>query len=315
VPYRLQADETVPEGIKRIVLRESESAIARLQDSGGRKRDEAIHEARKSVKKIRAAMRLSQKELGRTYREENERLCRIGRQLSTLRDAQALIEVFSGLAQAYKKQMNEETVASVRRGLERNKRETEASIDIEKLASRTSTALRSLSKRAKAWPLKSDGFGAIDLGLKARYRRGRKAMTAARQHPAAKNYHEWRKRVKDHWYHVRLIESVWTEMMQAREASLHQLESCLGDDHNLVVLCDKLRVDPEKFGGGENVRLCLALAEKRQQELRENALSLGERIYERKPADFIRDVSNLWHSWQAKPKGMNSVQKLQPKIA
>jgi hypothetical protein len=49
--YRLKAKESVPDGIRRIVREEIEGATNRLTNGNGAKRDEAIHEARKSIKK------------------------------------------------------------------------------------------------------------------------------------------------------------------------------------------------------------------------------------------------------------------------
>ena len=41
------------------------------------------------------------------------------------------------------------------------------------------------------------------------------AMDAAAKDPTADNFHEWRKRVKDHWYHSRLLWPVWQKPMKA----------------------------------------------------------------------------------------------------
>ncbi len=113
-------------------------------------------------------------------------------------------------------------------------------------------------------------------------------MSAARKEQTAESFHEWRKRVKDHWYHVRLLESAWTDLLRAREGSLKNLETWLGDDHNLVVLCAKLNESPDSFGEAADIQLFLALSTQYQKELRENALSLGERLYEEKPGQFTQ---------------------------
>jgi len=60
---------------------------------------------------------------------------------------------------------------------------------------------------------------------------------ARRKHPHPENYHEWRKRVKEHWYHVRLLEVTVAD--GGYEKSLKELETALGEDHNLVLLQEK----------------------------------------------------------------------------
>src|SRR5579875_1822359 len=134
-------------------------------------------------------------------------------------------------------------------------------------------------------------------------------MSVAQKDGTPENYHEWRKRVKDHWYHVRLLESLWTDVMQAHENSLHDLETWLGDDHNLVVLCQKLDNEPKKYGDEKAVRLFLTLAGEEQNELREKSLSWGERVYERKPRRFVQDIEKLWDAWQQEPDSVKEEEK------
>ena len=313
--YRLKKGETVPEGIRRIVHEESESALKELSHANGKKRDEGIHEARKSIKKIRGAMRMVQPELGRMYRSENARLGEVGRKLSEIRDATAIIEVFDGLMQKHKDALQRNALAAIRRGLDASKRETEQRAGITNALKGATAALRVIGKRVDKWPIKQDGFAAIADGLQDRYRRGRRAMVVAQKNGVPEKYHEWRKRVKDHWYHVRLLESLWTEVMQAHENSLHDLETWLGDDHNLVVLCEKLVGEPEKYGGEENVRLFTALANQEQKELREKSLSLGKRVYEQKPRRFVRDLEKLWDTWQRQADNMKQEEKQQRQAA
>ena len=307
--YRLKRGETIAEGIRRIVHEEVDSALKQLSHSQSKQRDKGIHEARKSIKKIRGAMRLIEPELGRAYNSENTRLQQVGRKLSEIRDATAIIEVFDELLEKHQEGLQKSAGAAIRRGLQASKVETERRAGIGNAVKSATAALRSIDKRVERWPLKNDGFAAIAGGLEKRYRNGRRAMSLAQKNGAPEKYHEWRKRVKDHWYQVRLLESLWTEVMQAHEASLHELETWLGDDHNLVVLCGKLEKAPEQFGGEENVKLFLALAAEEQKELREKSLSLGERVYERKSRRFVRDMEKLWDAWQQQPDSMKEEEK------
>jgi CHAD domain-containing protein len=307
--YRFKLKESVPEGIRRIVGEEIESATKQLTNGKGAKRDEAIHEARKSIKKIRAAVRLMEPELGSIYSKENKRLGATGRRLSDVRDAEAIIEVFDGLVTKYRDQLKPEAARDIRRGLLKNKQDTKKRVHVETAIRQAISALHATGREMAGWPLKTDGFTALARGFRRRYRRGQDAMAKARKQPAPETFHDWRKRVKDHWYHVRLLESVWTEVLQAREAALKDLETWLGDDHNLVVLREKLHADPDQYGGERNVQLFSSLMEEYSKELREKSLSLGERIYEQKPKLLVREMSKLWDAWQNQPASMKAVQK------
>ena len=295
--YRLEADESVPKGLRRVVREEIDSAeeyLAGKKDGGP---DEAIHEARKSLKKIRAVLRLAQGELGATYKKENAGLRAIAGDLSEIRDAAAIIETFDELPGA-------KSFAPVRQRLRERKQQMEATKDRDAVMKEAALGLRRLGKRVRSWPLKTAGFDAIAPGLEARYRKGRRAMKAAAETQTPECFHEWRKRVKDHWYHTRLIESLWTGEMQAREKSLKELETWLGDDHNLFVLRGLVSAEPAAFGEAAMVDALLDLLDDRQKELRRNALSLGARLYDEKPKAFRRRVAHLWEEWQNRPKDL-----------
>src|SRR5579884_2299948 len=170
-------------------------------------------------------------------------------------------------------------------------------------------SFRTAAKRVKTWPLNADGFSAIRTGLEDSYRAGRKAEARAAKQPRPENFHEWRKRVKDHWYHVRLLEPLWSDVMQAREKSLKSLETWLGEDHNLVVLRDKVLNEPDLSADQKAVALLIRLIERRQKQLRRNAFGLGARVYEEKPREFSRHMKRLWDAWKASPKGLEKAEE------
>src|SRR4051794_15391677 len=97
--YSLNTGETVAGGIRRIVAEEAESAAGRLRAASDDDRDKAVHEARKSVKKMRAAIRLVERDLGSSASKDNRRLRSSGRLLSDVRDAAAMIEVIDALGE------------------------------------------------------------------------------------------------------------------------------------------------------------------------------------------------------------------------
>ncbi|HWD98894.1 MAG TPA: CHAD domain-containing protein [Bryobacteraceae bacterium] len=295
--YRLEADESVPKGLRRLIREEIESSGEYLAGNKPGGPDEAIHEARKSIKKIRAVLRLVQPELGAIYDKENTALGTVAADLSEIRDAAAILETFDTLP-------GSDEFGPVRHALAERKKQTDASKDRDAVIQEAALGLRKLEKRIKTWPLKTGGFGALAPGLELRYRRGRRAMKAAGNEQTPECFHEWRKRVKDHWYQVRLIESLWTDEMQARERSLKELETWLGDDHNLFVMRSLIAGEPAAFGEPAMVDALLDLIDKRQNELRRNSLSLGARLYDDKPKAFTRRIEHLWKEWQSRPKDL-----------
>jgi CHAD domain-containing protein len=315
MPYRLKSGESVPEGVRRIAREETQSAAGILGRATARSRDEAIHEARKSVKKTRALLRLMRPESDAVYKRENPRLRNIGRRLSGFRDRAAIVETFDALREKYKADLKGVTLASIRRGLQRDRRRQQRDARMRETIGRVAAGLRAAAARTDAWPLESDGFAAIAPGLTMTYRRARQAMAAVNEDARPEFCHEWRKRVKDHWYDIRLLEDLWTEVMIGYEKSLKELETWLGDHHNLEVLKSTLEAHPKLYGGREEIRLGLELILKYQKELLANALSLGERVYEERPKEFRTRMKHLWESWRDRPKSLEAIEKEQRQAA
>ena len=159
---------------------------------------------------------------------------------------------------------------------------------------RAAASLRAAAGRVRRWPLLASGFGAISPGLERTFRQGKEAMARARKRDRPEDFHEWRKRAKDHWYHVRLLENRGTDAIRDDEKRLHDLETWLGDDHNLVLLDLHLRAHRGLHGRAEDVECCLGLIRRRQRELREKSLELGAHVYREKPREFVRRTGRLW---------------------
>jgi CHAD domain-containing protein len=299
--YQLERGESVISGLKRVVREEIESAGAHLSGKKKATRDESIHDARKSLKKVRATLRLVRGEMGESYRRENARLRDIAARLSEFRDAFAIIGTFDDLKNKFKDERAGTKLRSVRAGLVKRRNESDRGEELGVVLNAAAAALAKASKRVKRWPLETDGYEAIARGLEETYRNGREALVRARKDPSAENFHQLRKRVKDHWYHVRLLEGLWTEVMGAYEKSLKDLEDWLGNDHNLTVLRDKIAAEPAFFGKEKAIELTFDLIARYQKELRANAVPLAERIYEEKPREFTRRMRHLWDTWQAEP--------------
>ncbi len=122
--------------------------------------------------------------------------------------------------------------------------------------------------------------------------------------------------MKDHWYHVRLLNSLWTNLMQAREKSLHDLETWLGDDHNLVVIREAVVAEPNSFGASSGLERLLDAIDNYEKELRDNSLSLGERIYEQEnDRQFTKRMKHIWVAWEHQPESFRQYQDSEKKAS
>src|ERR671919_493351 len=100
--FRLADGEPVQEGIVRIANGQLEMAIERLEGSADEDLGDAVHEARKSFKRLRTTVRLARDELGdEVYRRENAAFRDAGRRLAGARDSQGLLETLAAISERY----------------------------------------------------------------------------------------------------------------------------------------------------------------------------------------------------------------------
>ncbi|HVW45851.1 MAG TPA: CHAD domain-containing protein, partial [Solirubrobacterales bacterium] len=99
--YRLLLDEDAATGVRRVIASRLERAAERLRDPlEGDALAEAIHGARKDLKKARSALRLVREELGeKTFDRENQELRDAARLLSASRDAEVKLATLTTLAE------------------------------------------------------------------------------------------------------------------------------------------------------------------------------------------------------------------------
>ena len=298
MPYHLKHHESLPDGMKRVVREELDTAIDMLRGKTKATRNDAIHEARKSIKKVRAVFRLLRDDLGAFYGRENARLRDAGRTLSEIRDADALIESFDKVMENFHKGLSRPARRSIRRALQAHKSRLEEEKALSRLLPQIADSLAKTRKEVKNRKLGRHGFTAIDDAFEKTFKRGRKALAIVEQGGQSEEFHELRKRVKDHWYHVRLLDRVWPDFMEGYEKSLKTLETQLGDDHNLVVLHDVVGASPATFGKDADIESLFDNVRSLQKKLREEALVTARRVYQESPHRLTMRVGHLWGIWK-----------------
>jgi CHAD domain-containing protein len=265
--YRLKKSESVPEGVARIARGRIDHAIDALADAS----EEGVHEARKDMKKLRALLRLvGEKRL----RDEGGFFRDVARELAGARDADVMLATVADLESRY-----EVEVGPVRQRLEAHRLRTTGG-GRKRAANTAKRMLKEGRARVDDWPLERDGFEAFEDGLRRTYRRGRRDWRAVLADPSTENLHEWRKRVKDLWYHHSLLQGIWKPVMSAVADEAHELSDRLGDDHDLALLLD--------FGAEE----LEAVIVERRQELQGEALEYGARLYADKPKVYVRRIEH-----------------------
>jgi CHAD domain-containing protein len=300
--YRLGGGEFVPDGMRRIARGQLDAAVEELEGQPNRKLDEAVHETRKRLKRLRAALRLERFAIGdEIYRRENAAFRDLGQRLSAPRDAMVLIETLDELSERFGDELPPDQTGALRNQLEQGHRRALAKLRRDRATIDAVRAeLADARVRSASWIYTSEGFDALRPGLQRIYRRGRRSMRAAAEEPSDEHLHEWRKRAKDLWHALQILRPAAPKRMKARARQAHRLSDLLGDDHDLAVLREHVAQADGAFEQETTRTALLSLIDRRRGSLQREALRLGGRVYARRPKRFARSVERGWQKRAAK---------------
>lgn len=295
--YRLRLDKDLDSEIRRIAADELDAALAALQDEAI-DRSVAIHDVRKSFKKLRGLTRLVRSAAPRFHEEQNARLRDAARALAGLRDATALVETVEALGRHIGDEHAPAALEAVRRNLATRR---------DRLAASRASLDDEVAGAIETCRKVRDAFDALDLHGRKRkiaaagWRRlcdqARDAIAACEAKGEAADFHGLRKRMKYHWMHVRLLEDLWPSSMKLRRREAKQLEAMLGDEHNLSVLAALMESEPDAVGSAAEREIVGRLVADWRAELRADALAGAKIMFQEKPKASARRISALWRSF------------------
>ena len=298
--YRIDADETLSEGLKRIAAEQSQKALDRMKAQSVN-RDEVIHDARVCFKKNRAVLRLVRGKVDDDiYRQENIYYRDAGRRLSAVRDTAAMIETIDMLCERFADQLAKNAFENLRKEFMKTKRQRQ--VEKKKALSEVARTIVKAQKRIDDWPLKGNDFSLLGQGLRRVYKQGQIGFAQAYDRADTENFHEWRKEVKYLLYQVRIIKPIWTNVLGGITGELKRLAGYLSDMHDLAVLRQKVLKQPGTISDGREIEVLVALIDQRQDELQRIAKPLGKRIYVEKPKVFIGRLQTYWQAWQSEER-------------
>ena len=304
--FELSDAERLSDGLRRLSLEELDRAIGGLL--GGSDVDVAIHEARKSMKRLRAVLRLIRDELGENrYRQENDLLRNTARLIAPVRDSAVRLETVSTIRGGFSTHLKRSAFERLEHNLRIRHLDARTRVgENPETLRRVVYALRSARARYRVWPAEADpeetwrthplahSFEAMRGGLVRTYRRGSKEMEVARKAPTAHNFHWWRKRVKYLRHQMELLRPMFPEVLDGYIEALDHLGELLGEEHDLAELVALVTNEPELCVDGAELTLITALAEHRRTELQAAALAIGLKVYAESPSAFADRMAAYW---------------------
>lgn len=294
MPYRFELDETFADGLRRISAEQVQTIAGLLE--AGKDAAKGVHEARKSLKRLRALLRLMRAGLdGEAYTRANHQLRDTARLLSGVRDAQAMLECIA-LLEAHHGRAGHNAIlvalAAELRGAKRGQDRRPSSVEPTPALAALAEAREQL---AHLEPI-GEGIETIAGSLERSYRGGRRAMGRALETGRDEDFHDWRKRVQHHWRHMQLLSRAWPDMMGARVAAAKELSEILGQGQDLSLVAGHIAKAGGRLGKAGAIEACLDLCRRRQSELRALAEPLGRRLFSEKPAAFASSIARHWQT-------------------
>ncbi|MGH8886592.1 MAG: CHAD domain-containing protein [Egibacteraceae bacterium] len=294
--YRFKLAETISDGVRRIAHERLDKALDRLGHPGSGGTEEAVHDVRKRCKELRGLVRLVRPAMAADHQQANAAFRDAARELSPIRDAHALLGTFDDLVAAHVDQIPSNGILWIRDGLAARAQAASRGVaDQDARIRRAQELLVRGRSRVDGWTFDND-FDVVCAGAAKTYSRGRKRFADSLEQPSDETFHEWRKRVKDSWYHMRILQDSAPSVLRPLADRLHDLSDVLGDDHNLAVLADQLRSYPDQFGGANAD--ALVIIGSRRADLKRRALRLGARLYVERPSAFARRLAGYWRAWR-----------------
>ena len=292
--FSLQVDESAVSGLKRIFRGQLHGARECLADDG-RLTDEEIHQARKSIKRARATLRLLRPGLTRAeFKSTNRSLRDIARPLTQARDSKVLLDCLNSLRKHFQDIEDCLGVDELERGLQRQKLRSRKEVGSHtKAAAVLRSELRRLEAEAKKWNVEVDDWELLEPALERIYRNARREYARASKLQSDERLHEWRKQVKHFWYSMQILTPLRPGQVGEIADLAHKLANYLGDDHDLAVLNQYVLASES-----ESSETLTALIVKRRGDLQDRAFAVGERMFDDQAKDFVRTLRSLYQAWR-----------------
>jgi CHAD domain-containing protein len=291
--FRLAGGEPVTDGIVRVACGQLDMAIERLEGNTDEDTGAAVHEARKSFKRLRTTVRLARDELGdEVFRRENRAFRDAGRRLAGARDTRVLLETLDAVGERRPDAAPPAGVAGFRRTLAGQHGAAQRGLRDGTARAEVLSELRQARARVPDWPLERQSLDSLAPGFKRIYRRGRRAYRRARREPKSENMHELRKRAKDLWYAAQIVRPASPKQMKRVAREAHELSTLIGEEHDLALLAERVGERQDRFDD-EAARAELAREiERRREALQPEALGVAGHLYRKKPPKTVRPLES-----------------------
>lgn len=280
VSYSINLNNNVEKQLQKTAFSQLKKSIEDIEDNS-LSIDKKNHQLRKRCKKMRGLLRIICPQLKNkgVYDSQNQYFKEVAKQFSAVRDKKILEKTFKKIVLNYN--LDENRYMQILKSIEAMEAQSEKSVQ-NHFASYRAEYERN-KKNIKQYILKKKDSKALDKGIKKGYKKAKKLKKKAYKTPSDKDFHQWRKWVKYHWYHMRLIKKNEKCVFAQRVKLSGKLADILGDEHDISVF--KIFVQDVKC---VNRTEFMGYLKQEQDILRKRAEKFGDILFCKKKNDFIK---------------------------
>jgi hypothetical protein len=286
--YRLEVSESVADGVRRMAHEEVGGALARLREPRY-DANEALHDARTRLRKVRALLRLVQDSIGPdVFSPEDQDYAAAAALLDDARESYVAVRTVADLREDFSEVLRPSAFLDLQSRLEERHHRILHHTLREGVVPEVIERVEAAERRIDSWPLDSADDRELERSVRRTYERGYAAMSRAFNGGSKPgSFEEWREEARYLWFLYRVLVPAWPPIFEAMAEEQLRLASSLGVGMDLGHLADL--ADDDSLADTPWPRLALrGLARERQVHLWGGLRPLGRRLYAETP-DAFRD--------------------------
>ncbi len=257
--------------------------------------DKAVHEIRKSFKRLRAVLRLIRDEIGySSYYRENA-FCRDeSKLLGKMRDLKVFHEDLESLAKDNQHTADLDFIGQLQKVMLDLKEIEYKNLTGSDLFQTIINDVEAAKERIRFFKFRNEGFSVIEPGLLRMYAKGYKELHVVKNESTTGHYHNLRKRVKYLMYFSQILKPLYPKYFNALDNDLDKAGDQLGLDHNFAELADFVENIRRKGISKQKKNVFKKWLQEIRKQLQADALEILEKIYVEDPKEFSQRIRQYY---------------------
>ncbi len=254
-----------------------------------------IHEIRRSLKKMRAFIRLIKPVYkSEEFKQLNDILGKINKILAEVRESRVNIQIFGKILPKLEKKLMNGTLELVHKYLQNECTQKESNIHkLNEILDEVKSQLREFIQIINAVDMQKISFQEIVEGIVSVYKSGKKLLKDSVKTEETEIVHTWRKYVKHLQFELSFIKNYLSDYYLDQIDKLQQISNFLGEEHDLVVLSNHIENHLQNELTAQEVYQIINIINRRRNKLRKKAFKLGRTVFDTNTSYFRKEIESF----------------------